>query len=472
MKKLFLLLAAAGMIFTACEELGGLEDDNNNNQTEQPGDGNEGTPGDDGSEDQKPGDDNKEEVVFETDDEGNVIVEAEGGDVVVTVVTNIEYTVKIPVEAQSWLSLADTRAVRIDKLKFTVAKNQYEDERTADVLLLDSENNELQKITFKQKGAPVEEPEVDDVTRFMTDVEFVKYCLGSFDINNDNQISTLEAERVRRIDITSRDISDVTGVEYFPNLDIFIAGSSNDVYAAPLVYCDLSRNSKLVEVYFHNCLILREVKLPNIKQIAAYAFANCPKLSQITIPESVLTIGNYAFMGCTGRLIINSIIVETNFDWEPDWIRLSSFKEIVIGNNITKIGDHAFHGCTSLTSVTIPDSVTSIGGSAFRDCTSLTSITIPNRVPSIGRYAFEDCTSLTSVTIGNGVTSIGYEAFYNCTSLTSVYCKPTTPPTGGSYMFSGCSSSRKIYVPTASVDAYKAATYWKDYASDIVGYNF
>ena len=93
-------------------------------------------------------------------------------------------------------------------------------------------------------------------------------------------------------------------------------------------------------------------------------------------------------------------------------------------------------------------------------------------VTSIGDYAFYYCTSLTSVTIPDSVTSIGNEAFGVCISLTSVYCKPTTPPAGGSDMFNNNAKGRKIYVPRNSVDAYKAAEYWSDYASYIEGYDF
>ncbi|MBQ3173549.1 MAG: leucine-rich repeat domain-containing protein, partial [Alistipes sp.] len=132
-----------------------------------------------------------------------------------------------------------------------------------------------------------------------------------------------------------------------------------------------------------------------------------------------------------------------------------------------------------LTEYTIPDSVTTIGDYAFSYCSLLTSVTIPDSVTSIGSFAFYYCTSLTSVTIPDSVTEVGLYAFGYCSSLTSVYCKPTTPPSLGEGAFKwydgswnlvniGCT----IYVPTASVEAYKSAAYWGDYEDYIVGYEF
>lgn len=144
---------------------------------------------------------------------------------------------------------------------------------------------------------------------------------------------------------------------------------------------------------------------------------------------------------------------------------------ITFDDKVTKIDKDAFSTLDNLISITIPVSVTVIGGESFADC-GLTAVTIPDGVTEILSYAFYHCQSLTSVTIGKRVTEVSQYAFGDCHSLAEVYCKPTTPPKGDNNMFTGNASGRKIYVPTASVSAYKEAEYWSDYAEDIVGYDF
>jgi len=97
-----------------------------------------------------------------------------------------------------------------------------------------------------------------------------------------------------------------------------------------------------------------------------------------------------------------------------------SITSITIPNSVTSIGSYAFEACTSLTGITIPNSVTSIGDYAFSYCPSLDGVTIGEGVTSIGEYAFEDCTSLTGITIPANVTSIGQNAFIGCTNLKNI----------------------------------------------------
>ena len=148
--------------------------------------------------------------------------------------------------------------------------------------------------------------------------------------------------------------------------------------------------------------------------------------------------------------------------------------KITIPSSVTSIGDWAFVNCYGLTSVEIPNSVTSIGEEAFVFCSGLTSVTIPNSVTSIGYEAFSGCRGLTSVTIPNSVTSIGSYTFMDCTGLTSVTIEADTPPTIGIYCFYSVDNydnhfplNISIYVPCGSLDTYQTAEGWLDYMSRI-----
>ena len=164
----------------------------------------------------------------------------------------------------------------------------------------------------------------------------------------------------------------------------------------------------------------KSYNIPNsVTSIGWYAFIGCTSLTSITIPDGVVSIGEYAFCGCSSLTSITIPNGVTEIGWKA-FGGCSSLTSITIPESVTEIGYYAFSGCTSLTSITIPNSVTSIGGYAFEDCSSLTSITIPDCVTSIGGYAFSGCTSLTSITIPDSVTEISYYAFSGCTNLTAV----------------------------------------------------
>lgn len=462
MRKLFLLLALFGAFAVGCESF-----------NEILGNG-------------------KEDVnhTFMTDCNGEYIVNAEGGEVVVSISTDIEYDVIIPEGAQSWLSLSDTRAeLRMERLTFIVAPNTETEERSADVELIDNAGNLLQVIFIKQH------PVGNNIILYTT-------TDGKELLPNDTDASVFGAI------LQSNTYKDGQGVLVFDG-DVTAIGN--------LAFC--------------NCKTLASITIPKtVTYIGREAFGGCA-ITSITIPESVTTLGFYAFVYCNrlrefkgefasdnGRCLIVSGALGA--------IAPAELKEYTIPASATTIGVGVFYGCDNLTKITIPESVTeimadafdgytgslvvncnipsaesflegtfwsgdftsvtignnvtSVGDYAFNYCKDLTSVTIGNSVTTIGEWAFNGCSRLTSVTISDSVTEIGYGAFFNCTSLTSVYCKVITPPSLDFSVFEyydeDSSSSLKIgcpiYVPTESVEAYKAADGWSEYADYIVGYEF
>ena len=203
-----------------------------------------------------------------------------------------------------------------------------------------------------------------------------------------------------------------------------------------------------------------------VTSIGANAFYNCRRLTSCTIGDCVTTIGGGAFWQCSS---LTNIVIPTSVTsiGTQAFYGCSGMTSCTIGSGVTTISQAAFANCTSLTSCTIGSGVTTIGGGAFENCRSLTSIDIPNSVTSIDTSAFSSCSNLTSVTIPSSVTSIGNNAFYYCSSLQSITVEATTPPTLVGYHVFKNTNNCPIYVPDASVNAYKSASRWTSYASRI-----
>ena len=186
---------------------------------------------------------------------------------------------------------------------------------------------------------------------------------------------------------------------------------------------------------FQGCSGLTSVTIGNsVTTIGEHAFYICTGLTSITIPNSVISIGQSAFENCSGLTSVHISDLSAwcrilFYDFESNplfyahrlYLSGEEIKDLVIPNSVTSIGEFAFKGCSGLTSVTIPNYVTSIGNYAFEGCSDLMSVTIGNSVTNIGDYAFRNCSGLTSFTIGNSVTSIGESAFLGCSALTSVH---------------------------------------------------
>lgn len=231
-----------------------------------------------------------------------------------------------------------------------------------------------------------------------------------------------------------------------------------------------------------------------VTAIAHSAFRNCTSLKSVSFPASITTVGEHAFAGCTS---IDSVEISDLAAWcditfdsrlsNPCYLAHRLFLngeeiiDLVIPDTVTSIGSYAFTGCMGLNSVHIPSSVTEIGVSVFANCPEITSMTvddgntvydsrdacnavivtssgtliagcqntvIPGTVTSIGDYAFSECTMLRGINIPNSVTRIGLEAFYRCSSLISANI-PNSVTVIGYQAFYGCSALRSVHIPAS-----------------------
>lgn len=195
---------------------------------------------------------------------------------------------------------------------------------------------------------------------------------------------------------------------------------------------------------FCNCRKVTSITIPDsVKSVGRGAFAGCSSLRSITIPDNVETIAQYAFDDCPDEIFdvvsIPSVKLVDGWVIECDntlsgsldltacrgiadraFYNCSGLTSITMPANLKAVGEYAFANCSGLTAITIPDSVKSIGWHAFHGCSGLTSIIIPDHVTVLNESAFSDCSGATELTIGNRLTTVERFAFTRCSNLERV----------------------------------------------------
>ena len=252
-------------------------------------------------------------------------------------------------------------------------------------------------------------------------------------------------------------------------LNEFLSGS-----LTTLVASDFEGMTEIPQYSFYHNESLTNVNLPStIQDIGQYAFSSCSSLTTINIDElsNLRIIRQSAFAYCTNfaiDIVFPSTLVTLYGTAFQSCTKLTGV-DFSACTNMVSIASGAFISCTLLSNVVLPPNLVYIQSQGFSSCPALTNIILPNKLEQIYANAFS-YSGLASITIPASVTSIGNYAFNGCTNLTTMRVEATTPPTLSSTNAISTATTQ-IQVPMASVDAYKTATNWSNFADIIVGYD-
>ena len=395
-----------------------------------------------------------------------------GGTQEIKLTTNLDYTIEIPEDAQSWLSLApETRALREDTIVFEVTANEGM-QRYTTVALKDEQGKILQTIIFRQLG---------------TCTEVHVETKGELE----NELAGYDYANIESLKITGvlNDVDFLFIYRMMPNLKNLDIAEVN-ITALPIQAFYKSTNVE--NLILPNTLItigeemfyqskLKTVVIPaNATTIGNSAFEQCASLISIDIPANVETIGTAVFWGCSSLTTVTFEkgsqlkTIGGGSSYYGAFSYCTALTSIEIPASVETIGASAFKGCSKLATVTFEkeSQLKTIGGGysepnyygVFSDCTALTSIEIPASVETIEAAAFKGCSSLATVTFENGsqLKTIGggsYSsgAFSDCTALTSIEI-PASVETIEAAAFKDCSSLTSIEIP-ASVETIKASAF-------------
>ena len=253
---------------------------------------------------------------------------------------------------------------------------------------------------------------------------------------------------------TEYEVTGIDATQLFKQIELIIPKYYND---KPV--------TSVGELAFDNGRMYR-VQLPDtITNIGKSAFAYCPNLTSINIPENCVTIGNYAFNTCR-KLVVTQIPDSVTSLGEGAFYECDSITEIRLSKSLTEISKELFAGCNNLIQVNIPEGITTINQGAFILCgfstinlpstlkkidyqafrrCDLQQIEIPEAVETIGANAFEWCSQLKTVKLSKNLQYIFRKAFMDCTSLTTITIPENVLYIGAS-AFLGCNSLNSVVI--------------------------
>ena len=248
--------------------------------------------------------------------------------------------------------------------------------------------------------------------------------------------------KVYEIDLQSNDnritkIRDVIKDTTTPDAEI-----NNTIITVTFNKCP---DNKIPDNAFSGCTGLTDVTIGNtVTSIGNKAFDSCSALASVTIGNTVTTIGQYVFRGCTSLTEMEIPKTVTTI-WDGIFFQCTDLKEVKWYSSIDKIPIQTFYYCSNLTTMVIPETVITISNSAFNNCKSLNT-NIPDNVTTIGSDAFKKCSKLTT-TIPSTVKSIGKSAFLDCSSLKVSIPTLTSLTKIEDQTFFGCNALETLIIP-------------------------